>query len=65
MTELMEKVVDLLIKEGYLKGREPLPHYAGKWNHGPCCTCQTCHFDYDYCVCSHNYLLKELLDLEG
>jgi len=25
-----------------------------KPGHGPCCTCQICGRDYDYCVCEHN-----------
>lgn len=31
-----------------------------KPSHGPCCTCQQCGRDYDYCVCGHNDTLDEL-----
>ena len=56
-------VVELLVDHGILHGDgviEPITP-----SHGPCCTCQSCGFDFDSCVCDHNSLLKDLLELEG
>jgi len=54
------RVVDVLIAEGYLKGKELLPHYEGKNTHGTCCNCSTCRHQHDDCVCEHNRLLAAL-----
>ena len=34
-----------------------------KAGHGPCCTCQTCGYGHDECVCIHNELIQKLADL--
>lgn len=55
-----ERVLSVLESEGYLKGRELLPHNDTVKNHGSCCYCGMCgHFN-DECVCEHNELLQAL-----
>lgn len=55
-----QEVLEILIKEGYLKGDKVIPHDDSKKSHGTCCYCGTCGHDNDYCVCSHNDLIKSL-----
>ena len=31
--------------------------------HGPCCTCQTCGYDYDDCVCGFSEYFEDAWDL--
>lgn len=58
--EERERIIDILIEEGYLKGRELIPNDTSKKGHGSCCYCQSCGHDKDYCVCEHNRLLQTL-----
>lgn len=58
-----DNLCELLIRDGYLKGREPLP--TRRPTHGNCCTCQGCGQDHDDCVCEHNRLLAELEKLKA
>lgn len=37
-------------------GMRKVPHT--KPGHGQCCTCGTCGYHYDDCVCSHNELIN-------
>lgn len=50
--------IDFLISEDILKNKEIKPHI--KPSHGPCCTCQTCGYYHDECVCSNNDLLNKI-----
>ena len=56
-----ETILKFLIDEEILQGGEFIPHI--KPGHGSCCTCQTCGYIYDNCVCSHNERLGKLLKL--
>lgn len=56
-----DDVVSLLKEWSELKGEEKIAHV--KPGHGPCCTCQTCGYHHDDCVCSHNELLDVLNNL--
>lgn len=60
--DTVDKVLDVLISEGDLKGKELIAHDTSKKSHGSCCYCLTCGHDNDYCVCSHNRLLTALND---
>lgn len=59
---ILEEVIDILIEDGYLLGKEEVP--ITKPRHGPCCTCQECGYPHDECVCYHNYLIKKLKELK-
>jgi hypothetical protein len=56
-----DKVIELLIGEGSLKGKDLIPNRTP--THGSCCTCPICGQYYDDCVCLHNELLTKLLAL--
>lgn len=56
----IEKIFDVLIKQGYLKGKEFIPRVNPY--HGSCCCCQTCGQGHDECICSHNELLKAIYE---
>lgn len=56
------RLIIMLIKEGYLLSNRILP--TTKPNHGSCCCCQDCGHHYDDCVCEHNNLLSKILELE-
>lgn len=58
--EERERVLSVLESEGYLKGRELLPHNDTVKGHGSCCYCATCGHFHDECVCEHNELLQAL-----
>jgi len=58
----LEDVIEVLIDEGSLLGKEEASFI--KPGHGPCCTCQTCGYNYDDCVCDHNELLNKLKKLK-
>jgi len=51
-------VFDVLIGQGVLRSLEIKPHI--KPGHGPCCTCQTCGYHYDDCVCDDNEIIEAL-----
>ena len=55
------KFIQLLIDDGYLKGSDFI--VGVKPTHGNCCTCQTCGYAHEDCVCSHNELLKKIKEL--
>ena len=57
----LETVIDLLIAEGVIRGRAL--EITTKPSHGSCCTCQTCGWDYDNCVCDHNRILSAINSL--
>jgi len=50
----VEDIEKYLLDCGELRSLEPLLPYPGKITHGSCCTCQTCGWDYDRCICSPN-----------
>ncbi len=54
-----KRIMDILIKEGYLKSRDILPKEILVDRCG-CCYCHDCGRHNDYCVCSSNRLLKSL-----
>jgi hypothetical protein len=65
----LEEVIKFLWEDGNLKfttDGKPLliksPHR--KPTHGNCCTCQTCGYHYDYCVCDHNNTIDWINKLE-
>ena len=58
----LDDVINLLIEEGDLRGKDKIKHT--KPTHGPCCTCQDCGYYHDDCVCYHNELLDKLNKLE-
>lgn len=62
LREEKERTIDFLLEEGYLKGRELIPHDESKKSHGTCCYCGTCGHDNDNCVCEHNRLLQTIID---
>jgi radical SAM superfamily enzyme len=62
---VLEKVVNVLVEEGYLKGKELIPHDNSKKSHGGCCYCGTCGHDKDDCVCEHNRLLTHITRLKS
>ena len=60
--ETIDGVIDLLIEEGVLQGKEIIP--TEKPCHGRCCTCQECGKEHEYCVCQHNAILESLNKLK-
>lgn len=62
LREEKERTINLFLEEGYLKGRELIPHDESKKSHGTCCYCGTCGHDNDNCVCEHNRLLQTIID---
>ena len=56
-------LIKLLVKEGDLKGQDFLEKSKKGTVHGSCCTCQTCGYFYDDCICYHNDLLKKINEL--
>ena len=34
-----------------------------KPDHGSCCTCQNCGYNYDNCICNHNEHLKAIKEI--
>lgn len=56
-----EDVICLLMEWTSLRGKKKIDHI--KPGHGPCCTCQTCGYHHDDCVCLHNELLDVLNSL--
>ncbi|MHA2279933.1 MAG: hypothetical protein ACXAC5_03530 [Promethearchaeota archaeon] len=64
LERVKERLIDNLVLLGELRLSEKVKHVAA--GHGSCCTCQTCGYTYDECVCSHNELLdavEEAFDL--
>ena len=57
-----DKLIDYLFLEGYIRAKQPVKPI--KPTHGSCCTCQTCGFFHDICVCETNRLLADLERLE-
>jgi hypothetical protein len=57
----LDAVINFLVQEGFLKGKILIDYKQP--GHGPCCTCQTCGYNYDDCVCQHNFLLSGLANL--
>lgn len=57
----VDAAIDALIEAQFLDSRELRIDYH-KPTHGNCCTCQDCGHDHDSCICSHNEMLKVLLD---
>lgn len=62
-TALKGRVVETLIEEGLLRGKEFIAPDETKKSHGTCCYCATCGHDNDYCVCGHNSLLKSITNI--
>ena len=60
LKQVVEWLIDLLVDEGYLQGREILE--TRRPTHGTCCTCQDCGHEHLECICDHNRLLQALLD---
>ena len=59
----LQDVLDTLHRTGCLQSTEITPFI--KPGHGPCCTCQTCGYHHDDCVCEDNDLIQALLDLKA
>lgn len=56
--------VTLLLEWGDLKWVDFIPvKQPEKGGHGSCCNCTTCWYDKDECVCNHNEVWSEVLDL--
>lgn len=55
-------VLKMLVAEGYLHTTETKEFI--KPTHGSCCTCQTCGYPNDECVCEDNQLIEVVRNLE-
>ena len=60
-TKLRERLTQRLVEDGFLKSAAEVPH--AKSRHGCCCTCQTCGYHYDDCVCDNNRLLALIAEV--
>ena len=59
----IDKILDVLIEHGYLKGKTFLPKDLVPSGHGSCCYCGTCGKYHDDCVCNHNELLEAIYNI--
>lgn len=50
--EMREKVEDYFLEQGYIKERIELKTINP--THGNCCTCQSCGYAHEDCICEHN-----------
>ena len=57
-TMQVHDVLAILRDLGYIRSIEIIPFI--KPGHGPCCTCQTCGYPHDECVCDDNELIQAL-----
>jgi len=55
-----DDLVDMLITQGHLKGKDFIPKSTEKHSHGSCCYCNDCRHLHDECVCGHNELLEQI-----
>jgi hypothetical protein len=55
----IEFVKQLLREYGDLKESDDIIQHRTP-RHGPCCTCQTCGYYHDECVCTHNEIIIKL-----
>ena len=60
---MLRDVIELLSRDdlGYLKGDKLIKEINPA--HGPCCCCMACGQFHDDCVCLHNELLTEILNI--
>lgn len=59
-----EDVIKILFELGALKECNILQKIKTiKPTHGPCCTCQSCGYYYDDCVCTHNEIVDTINSL--
>ena len=58
---MIDEILALLYNMGYINNPEQMP--IKKPTHGSCCTCQTCGYYHDECICEDNILIAGLIDI--
>ena len=62
MKDWQIKILNKLKEEGYTKDIIPISRSNKKPTHGGCCTCQTCWYGNDECVCTSNWFVNLILN---